>query len=1034
MSLNQLQDFYKKTISVDCGAGAGNIYVSTKPTVSNGYLVISPTNTALREIIRYTGTGTDTTGDYVTVASVADRGLGGTTAQTHKSGESIRMNITSLHWADLITEMLGKLDTSVDFPNTAALKAYIDGISIAGGSVASQTVLGLNRMSASPDVSLGTCTITIASPAVITLNSHGLTAGDIVKFSTTGALPTGITAGTSYYVMATGLTANAFQISATATGSAINTSGSQSGVHTLTKATPVAVANTDTKMLTQAENDAVAGKSGAGVSATNLLMDEAYSTDGTTLDQSQTTQNGSVSVGEADATTKYNKMAQSFIAGKTPLSSVKLHKLADTGTFTGSVTISIQADSSGSPSGTPLATVTISNGTWLALSTGLFTASFGTPYVPQLGSTYWLVIETSTSDNSNKINLGTNTAGGYASGSVKFKNTTDSWVAIATIDLTFYLYTNLKNKVIRFDTNEKYPQADGSNISNLSLKGSFVFGEDIASGVPVFIGHGKSEKRIIAGNHLQSTQTTIPTSSTNRIGQTFKSKTGRISGFRFFISSSASRTFTYAIYATSGGLPTGAALATGNTGAVYKETIEVTLGTPLTITPDAVYAIAIYADGASTSWLRWSASSVKNTYESTDYIDAYPDGQNIVESAGTWSVSSTTDDYCFEIIDERTYTENYVWISSGLAFSPVSTLTSNQYNSGQRNQTNKVFGWTAETQTAGNTGSVQYQGVVTPANFPTMQTSVSEYVEQQQTNNGNILFQTDSTNKWAVQTFQTGEIDVITAIELYIGKTGTPGDVLSVYLCEVDEDTGKVQADNSGTGLPNNYLGVVTYSNADVTSTNWFKKTFSTPIKVRPRTKYAFVMRYGTYAPTNYFNVYGDTTTSYIGAQQYTSSSSTMNVFTSTPYAFKIYTTTHRYGYQGDYVYLGKSCGYLSFKNPVRDLMTKVGEIYSSTQLVINDQFKNQLIKKYSYSGTNTVSNTWYIPIERNARRLVIRQSTVQYEIMLDEFTRNIGTYKADAGTVVGTSSISQYGHTMVGINFNTNETSGTTMESYQYN
>jgi len=53
-------------------------------------------------------------------------------------------------------------------------------------------------------------------------------------FTTTGALPTGITAGTTYYVIAAGLTANAFEVSATRGGSAVNTSGSQSGTHTAT--------------------------------------------------------------------------------------------------------------------------------------------------------------------------------------------------------------------------------------------------------------------------------------------------------------------------------------------------------------------------------------------------------------------------------------------------------------------------------------------------------------------------------------------------------------------------------------------------------------------------------------------------------------------------------------------------------------------------------------------------------------------------------------------------------------------------------
>lgn len=83
-----------------------------------------------------------------------------------------------------------------------------------------------------PPVETSVVTISIASPGVVTWAAHGRAAGDAVKFSTTGALPTGLTAGTTYYVLASGLTSGAFQVAATPGGSAIVTSGTQSGVHT----------------------------------------------------------------------------------------------------------------------------------------------------------------------------------------------------------------------------------------------------------------------------------------------------------------------------------------------------------------------------------------------------------------------------------------------------------------------------------------------------------------------------------------------------------------------------------------------------------------------------------------------------------------------------------------------------------------------------------------------------------------------------------------------------------------------------------
>jgi hypothetical protein len=78
-------------------------------------------------------------------------------------------------------------------------------------------------------------TVTIATPAVFTLAGHGFIAGSQVIFSTTGALPTGLSTGINYYVITAGLTSNNFEVAATLSGTAINTSGTQSGVHSVAK-------------------------------------------------------------------------------------------------------------------------------------------------------------------------------------------------------------------------------------------------------------------------------------------------------------------------------------------------------------------------------------------------------------------------------------------------------------------------------------------------------------------------------------------------------------------------------------------------------------------------------------------------------------------------------------------------------------------------------------------------------------------------------------------------------------------------------
>lgn len=77
-----------------------------------------------------------------------------------------------------------------------------------------------------------TVTISNGDPAVITWPAHGLFVNQPVIFETDGTLPTGLTAGTVYYVVATGLTSGAFSVSATVGGAAIATSTAGTGVHT----------------------------------------------------------------------------------------------------------------------------------------------------------------------------------------------------------------------------------------------------------------------------------------------------------------------------------------------------------------------------------------------------------------------------------------------------------------------------------------------------------------------------------------------------------------------------------------------------------------------------------------------------------------------------------------------------------------------------------------------------------------------------------------------------------------------------------
>jgi hypothetical protein len=77
-----------------------------------------------------------------------------------------------------------------------------------------------------------TFTVSLGTPAIVTRAAHGLQPGYQITLATTGALPTGLVAGETYFVQADGFTVNTFRLSSTKRGQAINTSGSQSGTHT----------------------------------------------------------------------------------------------------------------------------------------------------------------------------------------------------------------------------------------------------------------------------------------------------------------------------------------------------------------------------------------------------------------------------------------------------------------------------------------------------------------------------------------------------------------------------------------------------------------------------------------------------------------------------------------------------------------------------------------------------------------------------------------------------------------------------------
>jgi hypothetical protein len=131
----------------------------------------------------------------------------------------------------------GVVTTNEGIENAQAKNALIASAfnSISGGFNNGTRVIMSAATSANTPIASGTATISIASPAVITRNSHGIANGSFVFFTTTGALPTGLLPNVNYFVINSAT--NTFNVSLTQDGPAIDTSGTQSGTHSVARQT-----------------------------------------------------------------------------------------------------------------------------------------------------------------------------------------------------------------------------------------------------------------------------------------------------------------------------------------------------------------------------------------------------------------------------------------------------------------------------------------------------------------------------------------------------------------------------------------------------------------------------------------------------------------------------------------------------------------------------------------------------------------------------------------------------------------------------
>ncbi len=120
-----------------------------------------------------------------------------------------------------------------DVPTTAVQTSKIEETPVSDSVSLSVTDVPTVAAVAKSFTNVGTCTISVASPCVVTKSSHGLSDEQEICFTTTGTLPNEVIKGRSYYVKY--INTNTFNLSVVPGGSAMDTTGTSSGTHTLWK-------------------------------------------------------------------------------------------------------------------------------------------------------------------------------------------------------------------------------------------------------------------------------------------------------------------------------------------------------------------------------------------------------------------------------------------------------------------------------------------------------------------------------------------------------------------------------------------------------------------------------------------------------------------------------------------------------------------------------------------------------------------------------------------------------------------------------
>jgi len=210
------------------------------------YQIVSITSNTVAKVIMGTNNGNGT----VTTCSAQSYTLSEKPVSVaHQSADSFSMGRSNLVFGVDATESAAGGDnvSAVSVVSGGARYLEVPAVTFSGGagsSVAATASIAGGAVSAITVTNTGTAytsapTVVIAKPRrtiplasittatdTIAYTTHGLLAGDVLVYNNGGGTSaTGLTSGTTYYVIASGLTANAFKVSATDGGTTVDITG-----------------------------------------------------------------------------------------------------------------------------------------------------------------------------------------------------------------------------------------------------------------------------------------------------------------------------------------------------------------------------------------------------------------------------------------------------------------------------------------------------------------------------------------------------------------------------------------------------------------------------------------------------------------------------------------------------------------------------------------------------------------------------------------------------------------------------------------